>query len=70
MEQLQSLIRALEQPSAHPHPVSAVKTIITAVSVVFLTGQYAYKINKPLNLGFLDFSTLDKRKDQCEKELK
>ena len=41
----------------------------TAASHIFLTGEYAYKINKPLNLGFLDFSTLEKRKEQCQKEV-
>src|SRR3989344_4967923 len=70
MEQYSTILHALQQPAAYSHPVKNTKTIITAVSAVFLTGEYAYKINKPLNLGFLDFSTLEKRKDQCEKEVK
>ncbi len=64
------IISALERPSAYPHPASNIQRIITGVSVVFLTGDFAYKFNKPLNLGFLDFSTLEKRKDQCEKEVR
>ncbi|MEK6809279.1 MAG: gluconokinase [Nanoarchaeota archaeon] len=64
------IIEALEKPSAYFHPVGPIQRIITGVSVVFLTGDFAYKFNKPLNLGFLDFSTLEKRKDQCEKEFR
>ena len=41
----------------------------THISWVFLTGKYAYKIKKPVNYGFLDFTTLEKRKYYCEKEL-
>jgi uncharacterized protein len=70
MDNFQDIICVLQQPITYPDNVNSVKTIITAVSVVFLTGNYAYKINKPLNLEFLDFSTLEKRKEQCEKELK
>ncbi|MFH1683232.1 MAG: hypothetical protein ABIA37_05550 [Candidatus Woesearchaeota archaeon] len=69
METTKKIITALELPFAYSHPTDKIKTIITAVSVIFLTGDYAYKINKPLDLGFLDFSTLEKRKEQCEKEL-
>lgn len=64
------IITGLENPSAYGHPTDSIQRIITGVSVVFLTGEIAYKFNKPLNLGFLDFSTLEKRKNQCEKELK
>src|SRR3989344_6223822 len=62
------IIKALGNPLAYAHPVSSVRRIITGVSVIILTGSVAYKFNKPLNLGFLDFSTLEKRKEQCEKE--
>src|SRR3989344_6189800 len=64
------IISGLEKPSAYAHSTTSIQRIITGVSVVFLTGSVAYKFNKPLNLGFLDFSTLEKRKDQCEKEFK
>ncbi len=69
-EETARIIAALQQPEAYPHDTESVKTIITAVSVVFLTGKHAYKINKPMNLGFLDFSTLEKRREQCEKEIR
>jgi len=70
MDQVAKIIEALQKKEAYPHTVKEIKVIITAVSVILLTGEYVYKFNKPLNLGFLDFSTLNKRKEQCEKEVK
>src|SRR3989344_3023106 len=69
-DQIALILSYLEKPEAYPHKITSITKIITAVSVVFLTGDVAYKFNKPLNLGFLDFSTLEKRKDQCEKEIR
>lgn len=46
------------------------QVIETHISWVVLTGDYAYKIKKPVNFGFVDFSTLDKRKFFCEAEFK
>ena len=51
------------------HPVSHIKLIETHISWVILTGQFAYKIKKPVNFGFLDFSTLEKRRHYCDQEL-
>ena len=65
-----ALIDALSRPEAYPHPVDAVEVHQTHISVVFLAGPFAYKIKKPVNLGFLDFSTLDKRKYFCEEEVR
>ncbi len=53
-----------------PHPVGPVKIIETHISTVVLTGDYAYKIKKPVNFGFVDFSTLEKRKFFCYEELR
>jgi uncharacterized protein len=64
------LIQALSEPSAYPHPVSGVEVRHTHVSVVFLAGNYAYKIKKPVELGFLDFSTLEKRRHFCTEEVR
>ena len=64
------LIHALLDPACYPHPVRRVEHIETHISDVLLTGEYAYKLKKPLNLGFLDFSTLDKRRLYCEEELR
>ena len=61
---------ALREPASYPHPVDAVDLIETHISWVFLAGEFAYKIKKPVNLGFLDFSTLEKRRFYCEEELR
>jgi len=54
---MQSLLR----PEAFEHPVDEIELIETHISWVILTGSFAYKIKKNINLGFLDFSTLEKR---------
>lgn len=63
------LLTALQNPALYPHPVKRFETIETHLSWVLLTGDYAYKIKKPLNLGFQDFTTLEKRKHYCELEV-
>jgi aminoglycoside phosphotransferase family enzyme len=65
-----SLIHALQNPALFDHPVLQFEVIETHISWVLLTGPYAYKIKKPVNFGFLDFSTLAKRKHFCEEELR
>jgi len=50
--------------------IKSVKILQTHISFVVLTGKFAYKIKKPVNFGFLDFSTLEKRKFYCDEELK
>jgi len=65
-----ALIDALLDPSVWPHPVDEVRLIETHISWVLLAGEFAYKIKKPLDLGFLDFSTLEKRRHFCEEELR
>jgi aminoglycoside phosphotransferase family enzyme/predicted kinase len=64
------LIDNLRQADAYPHEVTRIRALETHISWVFLTGRYAYKIKKPLDLGFLDFSTLDQRRHYCEEELR
>lgn len=49
--------------------LNATKIIETHISWVILTGTFAYKIKKPVNLGFQDFTTLEKRKYYCEEEV-
>ncbi len=63
-------IRQLLSPAAYPHPVEDIQLIETHISWVILTGDYAYKIKKPMDLGFLDFAELDKRKYYCHEELR
>lgn len=65
-----TFIKALLQPGAYPHPVETIELRETHISWVLLTGQYAYKIKKPVNFGFLDFSTLEKRRFFCTEEVR
>jgi uncharacterized protein len=65
------LISALRDPAAYPHAVSgAVELIETHISWVLLAGEFAYKIKKPIQNHFLDYSTLELRKECCDKELR
>ncbi len=63
------LIEFLLNPSSYPHKPRDVRHIQTHASHVFIAPPYVYKIKKPVNFGFLDFSTLDKRKYYCEREV-
>lgn len=67
---LPPLVQAMLQPDFYDHPVTAVELVQTHISYVFLTGEYAYKVKKPVNFGFLDFSTLEKRHFFCQEELR
>ena len=64
------LVAALCNPAPYPHPVKRVELVETHISWVLLTGTYAYKIKKPVNLGFLDFTTLAARRHFCAEELR
>jgi len=65
-----AVIDALKRPEAYDEEVLYVKMLQTHISYIFLTGRFAYKIKKPVNFGFLDFTTLDKRKFYCEEEVR
>ena len=65
----EALRRALQQPVIYPEPTTTVEMRETHISLVFLTDDYVYKIKKPVNLGFLDFSNLHRRRFYCEQEL-
>ena len=64
------LINALLKPEAYKHPVDVIELLETHISWVILTGDFAYKIKKPVDFGFLDFSTLEKRRYFCDEELR
>lgn len=66
----QSLLKALQNPRLYPHPVESFQVVETHISWVLLTGPYAYKIKKPLDFGFLNFTSLALRKHFCEEELR
>jgi aminoglycoside phosphotransferase family enzyme/predicted kinase len=68
---LPPLIQQMLQPGFYPHAViEPIQLIQTHVSYVLLTGDYAYKLKKAVNFGFLDFSTLEKRQHFCQEELR
>ena len=67
---LQSILfQAMADPDFYPHPVKDLSQQETHISKVFLTGQYVYKIKKPVDLGFVDFSSLERRHYYCEQEV-
>lgn len=70
MAELPAFIQALQRSAAFAHPVQSVTVVETHISWVLLTGDYAYKIKKPVNFGFLDFSTLEQRAFYCQEELR
>src|SRR5258706_14611536 len=67
---LERLMEQLQEPAAYPHPVESVRLVQTHVSCVFLTGEYAYKVKKPVDFGFLNYQTLEQRRHYCEEELR
>ncbi len=60
---------AFSDPDFYPHPVGSIQVEETHISRVFLTGDFVYKVKKPVDFGFLDFTTLEKRKRYCEQEV-
>ena len=64
-----TLVRALRRPSFYGPPVVGVDFLQTHISSIFLTGERAYKLKKPVNFGFLDFSTVELRELHCRAEL-
>jgi aminoglycoside phosphotransferase family enzyme len=63
------LAQALINPDCYPGTPSDIKLVQTSTSYVFLTGDYAYKIKKPVDPGYLDYTTLDKRRFYCNREV-
>lgn len=68
---MNKVAQALLNPQAYPHPAAPeIELVETHISWVFLTGEHAYKLKKPVDLGFLDFSTLELRRHFCHEELR
>jgi len=65
-----TLQKALLNPAVYPDKPREVEFIETHISLLFLTGNYVYKVKKPVDFGFLDFTSLEKRKYFCEQEVK
>jgi len=64
------LIERLRDPAVYPHPTATIRLIETHISWVFLTGPFVYKLKKPLDFGFLDYTSLAKRRRFCEEEIR
>ena len=67
--QTNPMVAALIMPGAYPHDASSIRLVETHVSWIFFAGEYVYKVKKPVNFGFLDFTSIDKRKMFCEREV-
>lgn len=65
-----TFLNQMKKSQTYDQNIKSIELLQTHISYVFLTGTYAYKIKKPVNFGFLDFSTLEKRKHFCEEELR
>ena len=64
------LIECLKQPECYPHATKDIRVIESDLSWVILTGDFAYKIKKKIDLYYLDASTLARRKQLCEDEVR
>jgi aminoglycoside phosphotransferase family enzyme len=70
-ERVQSgLVNALLDPRRYPHAAKTVRLTETHISWVLLAGRYAYKIKKPVDLGFVNFTSLALRRYYCEEEIR
>lgn len=64
------LVEGLARPAAYPYPVDRVECVQTHISWVFLAGPYAYKVKRPVRFDFLDYSTLERRRQLCHEEVR
>jgi aminoglycoside phosphotransferase family enzyme len=69
MVELPEKLQVLVTPQAFPDKPRKIKLVQTQMSFVFLTGDYVYKVKKPVNLGYLDYTTLEKRHFFCLQEV-
>jgi aminoglycoside phosphotransferase family enzyme len=69
MPKLPELVQALLDPKIYPDTPQRVEMVQTQMSFVFLTDRFVYKVKKPVDLGYLDYTTLDKRHALCHKEV-
>ena len=69
MLELPELIRALMDPKAYPDASQAVELKQTQMSCIFLTDDHVYKVKKPVNLGYLDYTSLESRQYFCQREV-
>src|SRR6266545_599760 len=65
----EELLPFLLNPNSYPHRPRRVRLVQTHSSFVFIAPPFVYKVKKPVNFGFLNFSTLEKRRHFCEREV-
>jgi len=66
---LDRLVERLSDPAFYPEPTRDVEVVQTHISFIFLTDTHAYKVKKPVDYGFLDYTTLPKRLECCKREV-
>ena len=66
---MSSIIEDLQNPGSLPDKTVNVSVVQTHISIVFVADEFVYKVKKPVNFGFLDFSSLEKRQYYCQKEI-
>ncbi|MGC9965217.1 MAG: AAA family ATPase [Syntrophobacteraceae bacterium] len=69
LELFEQVCLAMIDPAFYPHPVSKLERLDTHISTVFLTGDFVYKLKKPVDFGFLDYTGLETRRRMCELEV-
>ena len=69
MAELPPLVQALLTPEAYPHRPGEIELVQTQMSFIFLAGDYVYKVKKAVDLGYLDYTTLEKRNYFCHQEV-
>jgi len=69
MPKLPELVQALLDPKAYPEISQRIELMQTQMSFIFLTDNHVYKVKKPVNLGYLDYTTLEKRQFYCYREV-
>ncbi len=70
MKGTNEVIEALNKQSTYDEKVTIIELVQTHISFVFLTDRFVYKVKKAVNFGFLDFTTLEKRRFYCEEEIR
>lgn len=65
-----TILKSLLKPSAYPEPTTTISLVQTHVSFIFITDHFVYKIKKPVDFGFLNFKTIDRRRFYCNEEVR
>lgn len=65
----ENIVAEMSKPQFYPNCPESIEVIQTHISVIFIAGDSVYKLKKPMNLGFLDFTTLEKRRHYCRQEV-